>query len=98
MVILGNVRKLHNLMAEIELPGRVYGLLSISAVSNTFTRQLQKQLQTSEVEDDKDVSGCIKRLINIIICFYSFSYATFSKSDSMYQCERSKLKKLRKNG
>lgn len=46
MAVLGNIRKIHNLTAEVELPGRIYGQLYISAISDAFTKQLQAHLAT----------------------------------------------------
>lgn len=55
MLILGNVRKIHAVSIDIELPGKVYGCLKIGAISDQFTHQLQNQLRGEHTEND-DVS------------------------------------------
>lgn len=55
MLILGNVRKIHAVSLDIELPGKVYGCLKIDAVSDQFIQQLQAQLKEENTKNN-DVS------------------------------------------
>lgn len=61
MLVLGNVRKIHAVSIDIELPGKVYGCLKIDSVSDQFIQLLQKQLKGDSTEND-GVSICNKML------------------------------------
>lgn len=53
MIILGNVRSVSILAAEIELPGRIYGYVNIGAVSDVLTEQLQQQINDGSADNEQ---------------------------------------------
>lgn len=50
MVLLGNVRSVSSLAAEVELPGRIYGFLNVGAVSDVLTDRIKTQVKDEHNE------------------------------------------------
>lgn len=56
MIILGNVRSVSVVAAEIELPGRIYGYLTAGAVSDVLTERVKAQLKDGEEKEAEQVN------------------------------------------
>lgn len=68
MIILGNVRNVSTVAAEIELPGRIYGYISIGAISDILTHKVQKRLG-GEGQGKEDVGFIISHKESIFHAF-----------------------------
>lgn len=62
MLILGNVRHVSAVAVQVELPGRIYGYISIASVSDVLTERLKKQLMGENREEQQ------VRLFSCICC------------------------------
>lgn len=50
MVILSCVRHVTDFSVEVELPGLTFGYVNITRISDTFTKLLNKKLETNDEE------------------------------------------------
>lgn len=54
MIILGNVRSVSIVAAEVELPGRIYGYLKIGETSDVLIERVTAQLKRTNVDEEQD--------------------------------------------